>query len=115
MAIQNTVGKLTRSRHLPRSGTLVLDNAEGTIIEVGHGCVWITLECDPRDIVLLAGMRFEIDRTGRTVIVAETESSLLIHETPPAFARILDNVARRWASAYVRWAERHTRRATSLL
>ena len=69
--------------YLPRRGTLVLDNREGTVIVVESGCLWITLERDPRDIVLVKDMRFEIDRTGRTVIVAEEDSKfrLLASET----------------------------------
>jgi len=69
--------------YLPRRGTLVLDNREGTVIAVESGCLWVTLERDPRDIVLVKDMRFEIDRTGRTVIVAEEDSKfrLLASET----------------------------------
>ena len=40
------------------------------MIAIESGCLWVTLERDPRDIVLVKDMRFEIDRTGRTVIVA---------------------------------------------
>lgn len=65
-----------RSTHLPRRRTLVLDGAAGTVVTVDDGCVWITLEHDPRDIVLLAGMRFEIDRDGRTVVAAEEDTRL---------------------------------------
>ena len=64
------------ARHtlLPARETLVLENARGTVIAVDHGCLWITLEGDTRDIVLTDGMRFEIDRRGRTIAVAEEDS-----------------------------------------
>jgi hypothetical protein len=65
-----------RRTHLARHSALILDGAAGTIISVDRGCVWITLERDPRDVVLVTGMRFEIDRGGRTVVVAEEDSRL---------------------------------------
>jgi hypothetical protein len=68
----------TRNAFLPRRGSLVLDGAKGTVIAVDSGCLWVTLERDPRDIVLAGGMRFEIDRRGRTVIVAEEDSRVRV-------------------------------------
>jgi len=65
-----------RRAYLPRRESLILNNAEGTTITVDAGCLWVTMERDPRDIVLLPGMSFEIDRTGRTVIAAEDDSRL---------------------------------------
>ena len=39
------------------------------------GMAWnSTTGNDPRDIVLVPGMRFEIDRSGRTIIAAEEDS-----------------------------------------
>jgi hypothetical protein len=61
-------------RFLAGRSTLQLDDAEGTVIAVESGCLWITMENDPRDIVLVPGMRFEIDRSGRTIIAAEEDS-----------------------------------------
>ena len=65
---------LSQRRFLPGRSTLQLDDAEGTVIAVESGCLWITMENDPRDIVLAPGMRFEIDRSGRTIIAAEEDS-----------------------------------------
>src|ERR1700746_2618543 len=61
-----TVSLTHRSRRsvLNRRQTLVLENAQGTIIAVDRGCLWVTLERDLRDIVLTKGMRFQVDRTG---------------------------------------------------
>lgn len=77
------VPRRARRAYLPRRGRLVLDNREGAIIVVESGCLWITLEDDPRDIILVKGMRFEIDRTGRTIVTAEEDSRfrLLASET----------------------------------
>ncbi len=82
-----------RTTRLPQRGALVLDGADGTIVSVEHGCVWITLERDPRDVVLTAGMRFEIDRGGRTVVVAEEDSRLRLTRPLSRSERITANVA----------------------
>ena len=76
MPFDPTRTETLRSMQLLRRNALVLDGAAGTVITVDYGCVWITLERDPRDVVLDAGMRFEIDRGGRTVVVAEQDSLL---------------------------------------
>ncbi len=66
--------KLSQRQFLSRRTTLQLDDAEGSVIAVESGCLWVTMENDPRDVVLLPGMRFEIDRSGRTMISAEEDS-----------------------------------------
>ena len=53
---------------------LQLDDAEGTVIAVDTGSLWVTMESDSRDIVLAPGTRFEVDRAGRTIIAAEADS-----------------------------------------
>ena len=68
------VPKLSQRQFLAGRKTLQLDNAEGTVISVESGCLWITLENDARDIVLMPGMRFEVDRSGRTIVAAEEDS-----------------------------------------
>ena len=50
-----------RRAYLPRRESLILNNAEGTTIAVDAGCLWVTMERDPRDIVLLPGMSFVND------------------------------------------------------
>lgn len=67
-----------RLRHAvlrPREA-LLLEDAQGTIVVVERGCLWLTLERDPRDIILAKGMRFEIHRPGRTIVAAEADSAL---------------------------------------
>jgi len=68
--------KIGQKRFLYRRGTLVLNHAKGTTIALERGSLWVTLESDPRDIVLTDGMRFEIDRGGRTIVTAERDSKL---------------------------------------
>ena len=65
---------LSQRQFLPGRRTLPLDDAEGTVIAVESGCLWVTMENDPRDVILTPGMRFEIDRSGRTIIAAEEDS-----------------------------------------
>jgi hypothetical protein len=99
-----------RRAYLRQRESLVLDNAEGTTIAVDAGCLWVTMERDPRDIVLLPGMSFEIDRTGRTVIAAEEDSRFrLLSEIAPA-SRIITWLARRAARLSARWTLRQAQR-----
>jgi hypothetical protein len=108
------IASLTRhSRRsvLDKRQTLVLVNARGTIVAVDRGCVWVTLERDPRDIVLVAGMRFEIDRPGRTVIAAETASTLRLLAPETLRDRVVAAIGRAVAHALNGWAGRLARRA----
>ena len=68
------VPMLSQRQFLRGRTTLQLDDAEGSIISVESGCLWVTMENDPRDVVLMPGMHFEIDRTGRTLVAAEEDS-----------------------------------------
>ena len=77
-----------RRTFLPRRNSLVLEGAEGTVLSVESGALWVTLERDPRDVILLPGMRFEIDRGGRTVVVAEEDTQLRVTRPPSATERI---------------------------
>jgi len=61
---------------LPSGRTLVLCAPLGQRMECVDGCVWITLDGDPRDIVLEAGQTFTADRNQRALIHA-LEASLL--------------------------------------
>ena len=101
---------ITRRKVLRRRDTLVLDGAAGTVIAVDRGCLWVTLEHDPRDVVLLPGMRFEIDRDGRTVVAAEEDSRLRLI-SPKSTAQRVAGWAARLASRAVRgWSTRFNRR-----
>jgi predicted RNA-binding protein len=99
----------TRSTFLPRRGSLVLDGAEGTVIAVDSGCLWVTLERDPRDIVLAAGMRFNIDRRGRTVVVAEEDSRVRITRRASVSERMVARLTRAVANAMRNGSKRLSR------
>jgi len=74
MAHFKSTARSSAPKVLRKRQSLVLDDAEGTIIAVDKGCLWVTLERDCRDLILVPGMRFEIDRRGRTVVAAEEDS-----------------------------------------
>ena len=76
------------SRYLPKRNTLVLDGARGATIAVEQGSLWVTLESDPRDLILVAGMRFKIDRDGRTIVAAEEDSRLRVIRRRGSMARV---------------------------
>jgi hypothetical protein len=94
MPFDRPANRTTRRTHMPARETLVLENARGTVIAVDHGCLWITLEGDTRDIVLTDGMRFEIDRHGRTIAVAE-EATRVRMSTPKSLRERLGARLRR--------------------
>ena len=95
-----------RRAALKRRETLVLDNAEGTIVAVDRGCLWLTLESDVRDIVLTRGMRFQIDRAGRTIIAAEDDSAIRLL----APLTVQDRVREWLARSVARWLDGEARR-----
>jgi len=114
---ENTMAKtVSLTRHsrrsvLNRRETLVLENAQGTIIAVDRGCLWVTLERDLRDIVLVKGMRFQIDRSGRTIIAAETDSALRLLAPERPRDRVVAAIGRAVAQALNDWAGRLAQRA----
>jgi len=101
----------SRRSVLNRRQTLILDNAQGMIIAVDRGCLWVTLERDLRDIVLTKGMRFQVDRTGRTIIAAESDSTLRLLVPVSLRDRVADAIGRRAAQVLNGWVGRFARRA----
>ena len=101
----------TRRRVLGPREALLLDDAQGTLLTVERGCLWVTLERDPRDIILTQGMRFEIDRPGRTVVVAETRSRLRLRAPVSRGARLAVAFARAAALLRAAWSGRSVRGA----
>ena len=90
----------TRHRALARDALLVLDDARDLTLAVESGTVWLTLEKDPRDVVLFAGQRFRIDRPGRTVVMAHTPATLQLARAPRHAA--LRRIAAAFRDAFVR-------------
>ena len=101
----------SRRSVLNRRETLVLENAQGTIIAVDRGCLWVTLERDLRDIVLVKGRRFQIDRSGRTIIAAEADSTLRLLAPETSRDRVVAAIGRAVAQALNGWAGRLAQRA----
>ena len=69
---------------LPARGLLTLPDAAGIGIECRSGTVWLTLDHDPRDIVLNAGERFEGDAHRRALVSALEPASVVIARARPA-------------------------------
>ena len=83
----------------PAEAALQLDDAEGTVIAVESGCLWVTMENDTRDIILMPGMRFEIDRSGRTIVAAEEDSRFGLLEPSDRAEGVAAWMARKLAGA----------------
>ncbi|HSW27215.1 MAG TPA: DUF2917 domain-containing protein [Burkholderiaceae bacterium] len=71
---------------LTAGSILRLRDAQGLAVVVFEGQVWITLQDDPRDVVLAAGESFSVDRPGLTLVQAFRDSKLLLAETDPGTA-----------------------------
>jgi hypothetical protein len=99
----------TRRKVLRPRDVLLLDHAQGTVVVVERGCLWVTLERDPRDIILAQGMRFEIDRPGRTIVAAETESTLRLLSPLGRRERLAVALARARALLLAAWSGRDMR------
>lgn len=63
---------------LPKGRTLALVEPQGRCVECLEGCVWITLDHDPRDFIIEAGQAFTADSNQRA----------LIHALEPARVRV---------------------------
>ncbi len=97
---------LSPKRFLPGRSTLQLDDAEGTVIAVESGCLWVTMENDTRDIILMPGMRFEVDRSGRTIVAAEEDSRFGLLEPSDSAEGVVAWMGRRLAATLGRRAAR---------
>ena len=64
------LSQIAASISVPRQQPLRLKGALGRRVAVLEGDVWVTLDNDPRDIVLRAGEDFVIDRPAGAVISA---------------------------------------------
>src|SRR5438067_676489 len=95
-----------RRMFLRKRETLTLNNAQGSVIAMDSGCLWITLERDLRDIILVPGMRFEIDRPGRTIVTAEEPSRFRVFVRDTAMHRLAALLRRIGGGVLHRWAGR---------
>ena len=69
-------------RPLPPGCTLTLTAPLGHRVDCVEGCVWITQDQDPRDVILSPGQSFTPDRDQRALIHALDPSRVRV--TPPA-------------------------------
>lgn len=60
-----------------RSSTLRLDDAQGSLIYVWHGTVWLTQERDSRDHLLRTGDSFQLDRAGMALISSVGDGAVI--------------------------------------
>ena len=97
---------LSQRRFLRGRSTLQLDDAQGTVIALESGCLWVTMENDTRDIILTPGMRFEVDRGGRTIVAAEEDSRFGLLEPSDCAEGVVAWMARKLAAALGRRVSR---------
>jgi len=73
--------------HLAPNSLHRIHDGEGTLVACLGAKVWITLEGDPRDVVLTAGQSFRIDRPGLTLVTAFDGSTIAVLPLQPAALR----------------------------
>jgi hypothetical protein len=69
---------------LPRHAIFTVADIAGVGIECQSGCVWLTLDDDPRDLVLEPGERFVGDIHRRVLISAFEPSRIAVSHALPA-------------------------------
>ena len=74
---------------LRKDAMLPLRGAKGRTVQCLEGAVWITQDHDRNDTVLEPGQGFELDRSGKAIILALRASRILLTHRPrrKAFAR----------------------------
>ena len=69
---------------LPSRAVFAVPDGAGVGIECRSGAVWITLDRDPRDIVLGPGERFESTEHRRVLVSALESSCISVSDAQPA-------------------------------
>jgi hypothetical protein len=69
---------LARPVLLQRGATLMIEEPRELDVHCLAGCVWLTVDNDPRDIVLRAYERITIDRNGRLMIQALRDAKVRV-------------------------------------
>ena len=81
---------------LPTRAVFAVPDGAGVGIECRSGSVWVTLDRDPRDIVLEAGDRFEGADHRRVLVSALASSCITVSDAQPA-ATPLPAAVRPWS------------------
>lgn len=74
------------SVHLPKGDLIAIPDLSGMQVACREGCLWITLDGDPRDIVLEPGQAFTGSEHRRALVHALAAACLTIR---PAIAQAL--------------------------
>ena len=74
---------------LPAHAIVTLPDADGVGIECRSGCVWITLDDDPRDLVLEPGERFVGDAHRRALVSALQASTIAVSDAQPVALQVI--------------------------
>ena len=80
------------SRHIDLAARSLfeLPDAAGVEIACASGSVWLTLDNDPRDIVLEAGETFATGEHRRAIVYAFAASTLQLRDVQPSVLRRLE-------------------------
>ena len=79
---------------LAKRTIFTLPDAAGVGVECRSGSVWVTLDYDPRDIVLAPGDRFEGDQHRRMLVSALEPSCITVSGSRPAALPVVEQPAR---------------------
>lgn len=71
---------------LPARQLLVIPDPSTTTILCTSGCVWLTLDDDPRDVILEPGDRFDAAGPRRAILYALEPSAFVLAPRVPAAA-----------------------------
>ena len=80
---------------LPPRAVLAVPDGAGVGIECRSGSVWVTLDRDPRDIVLGPGERFEGTGHRRLLVSALEASCIAVSDAQPAAIPLPQSARRR--------------------
>ncbi|QGW80521.1 DUF2917 domain-containing protein [Variovorax paradoxus] len=80
---------------LPTRSIFAVPDGAGVGIECRSGSVWVTLDHDPRDIVLAPGERFEGTDHRRVLVSALESSCITISDAQPAAMPLPTRASRR--------------------
>ncbi|MEO5699368.1 MAG: DUF2917 domain-containing protein [Casimicrobiaceae bacterium] len=89
---------------LDRWQTIELIDAAGIVAAVKTGCLWITMENDPRDIVLEPGDTWVLDRNGLTLVHAEVPSAVALSEQVSRQRGPMGRLHAAWRALLRRWS-----------